>query len=131
MTRLTARAYRGERPQPGESAIRPLPVRLSALDIWAFILPAVSFAQVAVVGQLFVSELLMLVMLPWLWSVRDRPPLPRWFVVLWAGWLLSQVVTDIVVGSAFEDFARGWASPGLRREHSQVSAYGLPNHHHR
>ena len=86
MTRLTARAYRGERPQPGESAIRPLPVRLSALDIWACILPAVSFAQVAVVGQLFVSELLMLVMLPWLWSVRDRPPLPRWFVVLWAGW---------------------------------------------
>jgi hypothetical protein len=52
----------------------------------------------------------MLVMLPWLWSVRDRPPLPRWFVVLWAGWLLSQVVTDIVVGSAFEDFARGWAA---------------------
>jgi hypothetical protein len=30
--------------------------------------------------------------------------------VLWAGWLLSQVVTDIVVGSAFEDFARGWAA---------------------
>ena len=31
------------------------------------------------------------------------------FVVLWAAWLISQIVTDVVVGSAFKDYARGWA----------------------
>jgi hypothetical protein len=93
-----------------EPKTQPLPVRVSALDVWAFLVPAVSFAQVTVVGQLYISELLMLVMLPWLWSARGRLPVPRWFVVLWAGWLLSQIVTDIVVGSVFEDFSRGWAA---------------------
>jgi len=83
---------------------------VTALDLWAFVLPAVSFVEITIVGRLIVSEILMLAMLPWLWSARGRPPLPRWFVVLWAGWLLSQIVTDIVVGSAFADFARGWAA---------------------
>jgi len=49
-------------------------------------------------GRLFVTEILLLAMLPWLWRARDRPRLPRWFVGLWAGWLLSQIVTDVVVG---------------------------------
>lgn len=80
------------------------------MDLWSFMLPAVSFIVLTVGGQLIISEVLMLVMLPWLWSARDRLPLPRWFVVLGLGWLLSQVITDLVVGSALEDFARGWAA---------------------
>ena len=84
--------------------------RLSALDAWAFILPAVSFIELTIIGQLIVSEILALAMLPWLWGARDRPALPRWFVVLWAGWLISQILTDVVVGSAFADYARGWAA---------------------
>jgi hypothetical protein len=83
---------------------------VSALDFWAFVIPAASFVAVTLVGQLIVSEVLMLAMLPWLWSARDRVALPRWFVVLGAGWLTSQIVTDIVVRSAFEDFTRGWAA---------------------
>jgi hypothetical protein len=81
----------------------------NTLDIWAFLLPAVSFIEITVIGRLFITEILLLVMLPWLWRSPDRPALPRWFLVLWAGWLLSQVVTDVVVGSAFKDYARGWA----------------------
>lgn len=83
---------------------------VTPLDFWAFVLPAISFVQVTIVGQLIVTEILLFAMLPWLWSARDRLPLPRWFAVLWAGWLLGQIVTDFVVGSAFEDFARGWAA---------------------
>jgi hypothetical protein len=110
VTPHTTGASAGDRSRRVESATRPRLVRLSAQDIWAFILPAVSFAQVAVIGQLFLSELLMLVMLPWLWSAKDRAPLPRWFVALWAGWFFSQIVTDVVMGSALEDLARGWAA---------------------
>ena len=98
------------RPQRVESLLQPAPSTLSALDIWAFVLPTVSFVQVIVIGQLIVSELLMVVMLPWLWSAQDRPRISRWFVVIWAGWLLSQVMTDLIRGSAFVDFARGWSA---------------------
>lgn len=91
-------------------AIQSMSAGVSALDVWAFALPALSFIEITVVGQLIVSEILALAMLPWLWGARDRPPLPRWFVVLWAGWLLGQIVTDLVVRSAFADFARGWAA---------------------
>lgn len=97
------------RQQAWDLAARLLPSRVSALDVWAFILPAISFLEIAIVGRLIVTELLLLVMLPWLWRTRDKVPLPRWFLVLWAGWLLSQIVTDVVVGSAFRDYARGWA----------------------
>jgi hypothetical protein len=83
---------------------------LTALDLWAFVLPAVSFVEITIVGQLIASEILALAMLPWLWGARDRPSLPRWFVVLWAGWLVSQIMTDLVAGSAFADYARGWSA---------------------
>ncbi len=80
------------------------------MGLWAFILPAVSFVEINFGGQVIVSEVVAMAMLPWLWSVRDRLPFPRWFVVLWAGWLLSQILTDVVVGSAFADYTRGWAA---------------------
>lgn len=83
---------------------------VTALDVWAFLLPAISFVEITIIGRLIVTEILMLAMLPWLWGARDRLPLPRWFVVLWAGWLLSQVLTDIVVRSLFTDYMRGWAA---------------------
>ena len=85
-------------------------IGVSALDVWAFVLPALSFIQIAIGGQLIVSEILALAMLPWLWGARDRPSLPRWFVVLWAGWLVSQIMTDLVAGSPFADYSRGWAA---------------------
>ena len=87
--------------------VRPPTAR--SLDILAFALPAVSFLEITIIGRLIVTEILLLAILPWLCRARDRTPLPRWFVVLWAGWLLSQIVTDIAVGSAFRDYARGWA----------------------
>lgn len=83
--------------------------RLTALDIAAFTLPAVSFLEITIIGRLIVTEILLLATLPWLWRTPNRPALPRWFVVLWAGWLISQIITDMVVGSEFRDFARGWA----------------------
>ncbi len=110
MSSMTMRPALGGRPPRVDSAARPQVVRLSALGVWAFVVPAVAFIEITVIGQLIVSELLMVVMLPWLWGAQDRLRLPRWFVLLWAGWLFSQIVTDVVVGSAFRDFARGWAA---------------------
>ena len=102
------RANRMER--QGAASPARLGPSVTALDIWSFAVPAVSFVQINVVGNLMASEILMLVMLPWLWGIRGRPAMPRYLVVLWAGWLMSQIATDMVVGSAPADFARGWAA---------------------
>lgn len=87
---------------------RPVLGRISALDAAAFVIPAMSFLEVTIVGRLIVTEILLLVALPWLWRF-SRPRIPSWFLLLWAVWLISQIVTDIVVGSRFSDWARGWA----------------------
>ncbi len=82
---------------------------VTALDAWAFAVPAVSFVDISLGGRLLVSEPLMLVLLPWLLRTPDRLRVPRWFLALWGGWFLSQIVTDLVVESAFADYSRGWA----------------------
>jgi hypothetical protein len=80
------------------------------MDMWALVLPAVGFAEINLGGRLMITEVLALALLPWLWGARDRPRLPKWFVLVWAGWLISQVITDLVQGSAFSDYSRGWAA---------------------
>jgi hypothetical protein len=99
------------RPAPFAGAsVRDLRARATTLDVWAFLLPAISFVEVRLVGRLIVSELLALAILPWLLRSPDRLRVPRWLLALWAAWLVSQVLTDVVVGSAFVDWARGWAA---------------------
>jgi hypothetical protein len=84
-------------------------VGVTALDFWAFGLPALSFVEITLGGRLMMSELLALVLLPWLLTSSERLVVPRWFIAIWCAWLLGQMVTDIVVGSAFVDYSRGWA----------------------
>ena len=90
------------------SSVRHAGTRVTALDVWAFLLPAISFLEITIVGRLIISELLALALLPWLLRVSTLRP-PRWLLVAWGAWLASQVITDILVGSAFVDLARGWA----------------------
>lgn len=87
----------------------PMATRPHLLGLMAFALPALAFLEVTIVGRLLVTEILLLVSLPWLWRKQGPPRVPGWFLLLWCGWLASQVVTDLVVGSAFRDYIRGWA----------------------
>lgn len=92
------------------SSIRSTGTRITALDVWAFVLPASSFIQFQFIGRLILAEIFALILLPWLLRARERLHAPKWLFVLWAVWLGSQIVTDLVVGSAFVDWARGWAA---------------------
>ena len=83
---------------------------ISALDVWAFVLPAASFVQVVVVGRLILSEILAVVLLPWLLRSKDRLRAPTWLIVLLGVWFASQIATDVVARSAFSDWIRGWAA---------------------
>ena len=81
----------------------------TSLDVAAFVVPAAWFVAIPLIGRLIATEILLLGLVAWLWRTRDWQRPPAWFVIAWAGWLISQVITDVVVGSAFRDYARGWA----------------------
>lgn len=87
-------------------------VRHLWIDVLIIALPALQFLQFHIVGTLYATELLLLVVFPYALLSRKgilSKPLPRTFFGLGALWLLGQMLTDIVRSTPFHDYARGWA----------------------
>jgi len=81
-------------------------------DILAFAIPCLQFLKFNVVGILYASDLLLAITFLYFafsGKLKLSTSLSRKFVVLCAIWLGSQVVTDLIVHSAFADYARGWS----------------------
>lgn len=79
-------------------------------------IPIMMFVGLRVIGQVYLTELILLVLLPGLLLKRGhrlRARLPRSILVLGGLWLASQILTDAYRGTPFEDWARGWARIGL------------------
>ena len=92
------------------------PEEMYELGRWAalaaFLIPSFVWMEVALVGRIFVPELLLLAILPFLLARRGyllAAPLPRTFLVLAAFWLISQMLTDVIRESDFRDYIRGWS----------------------
>src|SRR5512146_2090543 len=85
-------------------------------DLLAFIIPCLIFAEVKLVGRLFLPEVVLLVLFPFLLRHRGRilwmgPP--KTLIVLGLFWLSGQIVTDVIRSIPFEDFSRGWSNIGI------------------
>ena len=79
---------------------------------FACLIPMLMFIEVDLGGRLFLSEILLLCMLPILLMLRGRALIalvPRKLLFLGLLWLLSQIFTDVIRGTPFEDWSRGWA----------------------
>lgn len=86
------------------------------LDALAFVIPATMFAEFSIVGRLFLSEILLLGMLPILLLLKGRllfSRMPMIFFALGLAWLASQIATDLIRGTPFVDWSRGWAKIGM------------------
>jgi hypothetical protein len=86
--------------------------RVRLIDLMVFAIPALDFLEIQVVGRLFISDLLLLGLFPFLLLAKGRrlaEPLPRTFLFLGAIWLTSQIATDLIRHTPFEDYTRGWA----------------------
>ncbi|MHA1114248.1 MAG: hypothetical protein ACTSRY_07050, partial [Alphaproteobacteria bacterium] len=86
------------------------------LDALAFIIPASMFIEFHIVGRLFLSEVIMLGILPVLLLTKGRLLLGRMpliFLGLGLAWLASQIATDLIRGTVFADLSRGWAKIGM------------------
>lgn len=91
-------------------------LRVDVLDALAFLVPFTLFIEMQVVGRLFAPDILLAIMFPFLFVLRGRrlaDPLPRTFLLLAGLWLLGQVFTDLVQGTPFHDYSRGWAKIGF------------------
>lgn len=80
-------------------------------NAFACLIPMLTF-EVELIGRLFLSEILLLCMLPFLLMARGRlllAPLPRKLLLFGLAWLLSQILTDVIRATPFEDWSRGWA----------------------
>lgn len=89
---------------------------LDVLGILAFIVPLTLFIEATIVGRLFMPDILLATLLPFLLSRRGRrlsAQLPRMFLLLSSLWLLGQVATDLIRDIPFVDYARGWAKIAL------------------
>lgn len=81
-------------------------------NAFACLIPMLMFIEVKLVGRLFLSEILLLCMLPFLLIARGQlllAPLPKKLILLGLAWLLSQILTDAIRGTPFEDWSRGWS----------------------
>lgn len=103
------------------SSVALRPVRLQAAaaarldggDVLALLVPAAMFVQVHFVGQLYLSEVLLIALLPPLLLRHTQNPshaMPKTFLVLCLVWLYGQIATDIARGTRFHDLARGWSN---------------------
>jgi len=88
--------------------------RRNAITVWdllAFFVPLLQFVRIPLGGQLLGPEVTLLVLLPVLVIMRGRRllyPLPRTYLLLATLWLFSQISTDLLRATPFEDIARGW-----------------------
>lgn len=79
-------------------------------DAFACLIPMMAFVEIEMVGRLFLFELLLLLMLPFLLIARGHlllSPLPKKLILLGFLWLLSQIATDFIRETPFEDWSRG------------------------
>ncbi len=113
----------GAAAHPGRRPLRPRqrPVKDRAhayyrnsilLDALALMIPLGMIYEVTVVGRLFLAEAICLGAVPFLLMARGRMlllPSALTIIALGAGWFVWQIVTDLIQGTPYEDYARGWA----------------------
>jgi len=81
-------------------------------NAFACLIPMLIFIEVELVGRLFLSEILLLCLLPFLLMVRGQlllTSLPRKLILFGLAWLFAQIVTDAIRDTPFEDWIRGWS----------------------
>jgi hypothetical protein len=82
------------------------------LDCVAFFVPVLLAIDFVGAGRLYLSEVVLLLLLPpLLWRHQDSglAPIPAAFVALCLLWLGGQIATDILKATPLHDIERGWA----------------------
>lgn len=101
--------FRPAGPQSPDQAGMP---NTPILALIALITPTTLWMEFNLIGRIFAPELILIGLLPFLLLVRGRmlmSPMPRMFLILAGLWLASQILTDLIRDTPFEDYSRGWS----------------------
>ena len=84
------------------------------VEVALFLLFALWFIEVKIVGRLFLVEIVYLAIAGWVFLTDFNQrilssPFMKKFFILWLCWFLAQFLTDWYRGTPFFDYARGWA----------------------
>jgi hypothetical protein len=82
------------------------------LDFFAFLCPTLLFIEFNLIGRVRLPEILLIAILPLLLLMKGRllfKPWPRTVLILGILWLVSQIITDLIRITPFQDLARGWS----------------------
>jgi hypothetical protein len=82
-------------------------------DALVFVIALISSYTVHFVGDLPVAEIILIPLVPIIWVLRKRQPVPpalRTILFLMGLWLFGQILTDLYRGSATVDWMRGDAA---------------------
>ncbi len=121
----------GVLPLPNPRAVStlatPTPTTWTFLDVASLAIPLTIAFDVSLVGRLFLAEVLLLAILPFVLMTRRGRPFDRaaqLIVLVGLVWLWSQIVTDIYRDTTFLDYARGWMKIAFTLS-SLVALYAL------
>ncbi len=81
-------------------------------DAIILLISTLTFVEFSLIGRIFLPEIILIGILPFLlffkgWMLRDA--LPKKLIILGLLWLFAQVITDLIRGTPFQDYSRGWA----------------------
>ena len=86
--------------------------RIKLLDCLSFLVPFSSFIKMDIIGRLYLTDILLLCLLPYLFAKRGKrlfSKLPITTIILLIFWLIFQIISDLINESDFHNFVRGWA----------------------
>lgn len=89
---------------------------LGWVDLLVFCVGVSSAIYINVGGNLYLTEGLLLILLPYLLFARKRLlqfDLVKWLLLLGLAWLINQVITDFYRGTSPQDMLKGWALIGV------------------
>lgn len=81
-------------------------------DVLSLIAPLFIWWKVNIGGQLYGAEFILLMILPILLAMRGRllrVGRPKYILLLGIAWFISQILTDLVAVTPFENLIRGWS----------------------
>lgn len=81
-------------------------------DAFCLIMPCFAFLRIDFIGQMFVHEIFLLVVFSLLFFKAGNVLLcgfSRNLIIFGISWLVSQIITDLIRSTPFQDWARGWA----------------------
>ena len=93
--------------------VRPARVGIRSIEVFILILGFFSSFYIDIIGQLYITEVILILLFPFLlirsWNLLLKDRFTRNILFFGGLWFVSQVFTDLIRNTPKNDMLRGWA----------------------